>query len=79
MSKHILKKSMMYKLLLQTGLLPGRFFRTGSVGGTYYNCTVSITDDEDYTVCNAEVYGKRADKEIELYVKTNPIMEIHER
>ena len=35
----------------------------------YYNCTVSITDDEDYTVCNAEVYGKRADKEIELYVK----------
>ena len=28
----------------------------------YYNCTVSITDDEDYTVCNAEVYGKRADK-----------------
>ena len=25
----------------------------------YYNCTVSITDDEDYTVCNAEVYGKR--------------------
>ena len=35
----------------------------------YYNCTVSITDDEDYTACNAEVYGKRADKEIELYVK----------
>lgn len=25
LSKHILKKSMMYKLLLQTGLLPGRF------------------------------------------------------
>lgn len=35
----------------------------------YYNCTVSITDDEDYTACNAEVYGRRADKEIELYVK----------
>ena len=26
LSKHILKKSMMYKLLLQTGLLPGAFF-----------------------------------------------------
>ena len=35
----------------------------------YDNCTVSITDDEDYTACNAEVYGRRADKEIELYVK----------
>lgn len=35
----------------------------------YYNCTVSITDDEDYTACNAEVYGRRTDKEIELYVK----------
>ena len=25
-AEHILKKSMMYKLLLQTGLLPGAFF-----------------------------------------------------
>ncbi len=35
----------------------------------YYNLTVSIIDGEYYTKCNAEVYGKRVNKKIELYVK----------
>ncbi len=35
----------------------------------YYNLTVSITDGADYTMCNAEVYGKRVNGKIELYVK----------
>jgi hypothetical protein len=35
----------------------------------YYNLTINIVDGEYNVECNAEVYGRRADKESELYVK----------
>ena len=47
----------------------GVFLGPDTSAEPYYNFTVSIADDEDYTECNAEVYGKRANKEVELYVK----------
>lgn len=47
----------------------GVFLGPDSSAEQYYNLTVSITDGEYYTECSAEVYGKRVNKEIELYVK----------
>lgn len=47
----------------------GVFLGPDSSAEQYYNLTVNITDGEYYTECSAEVYGKRVNKEIELYVK----------
>lgn len=47
----------------------GVFLGSDSSSEKYYNLNISITDGDYYTECNAEVYGKRVNKEIELYVK----------
>jgi hypothetical protein len=47
----------------------GVFLGPDSLTENYYNLTINIVDGEYNVECSAEVYGRRANKELELYVK----------